>query len=118
MSEDVFMNNKRISKGTIIYGTIRFSSDRASLEVNSLKVNSDIMSVNLTGYSNDGLKGIPINSSQLIVDGKSALEDEAYNEVSSTGRIGNIVSSVLRKNKNNVSITFLDNTIIYLMTGL
>ena len=118
VSEDVFMNNKRISKGTIIYGTIRFSSDRASLEVNSLKVNGDIMSVNLTGYSNDGLKGIPINSSQLIVDGKSALEDEAYNEVSSTGRIGNIVSSVLRKNKNNVSITFLDNTIIYLMTGL
>jgi len=118
VSEDVYMNNKRIPKGSIIYGTIRFSGDRASLAVNSIKIKNDILSVNFVGYSNDGLEGIPINSSQLLVDGKRALEDEAFNEVGTSGRIGNIVSNVLRKNKNNVSITFLDNTIIYLMSGL
>lgn len=69
---------------------------------------------NLKVFSNDGLEGIPINTSQLMVNGKQIATNEAKQQMSSYGgRVGGLISQLI-KSKQDFSITFLDNQILFL----
>lgn len=114
-SSETKLNNVTIPRGTPIYGTIRFSQDRANITLSSLKVNNKIVNLSLEGYANDGLKGIPINTSQLLVNGQRVADSEVNSALSKTGKVGNVVAGILSKSSRNnkIEINFLDNQKIY-----
>lgn len=115
LSESTIIGGLNIPKGTIIYANARFNDDRVDLAINTFKVGNKIVNgSNLKVFSNDGLEGIPINTSQLMVNGKQIATNEAKQQMSSYGgRVGGLISQLI-KSKQDFSITFLDNQILFL----
>lgn len=115
LSESTTIGGVNVPKGTIIYANARFNDDRVDLAINTFKVGTKIVNgSNLKVFSNDGLEGIPINTSQLMVNGKQIATNEAKQQISSYGgRVGGLISQLI-KSKQDFSITFLDNQILYL----
>lgn len=62
--EDIFIRNKKISKGSILYGQISgFSMQRVDLKIISVFVKGEIYPVNLSIYDVDGMKGLYVPQS-------------------------------------------------------
>ncbi|WPO84652.1 conjugative transposon protein TraM (plasmid) [Chryseobacterium sp. JJR-5R] len=62
--EDIFIRNKKISKGSILYGQISgFSMQRVDLKIVSVFVKGEIYPVNLSIYDVDGMKGLYVPQS-------------------------------------------------------
>ncbi|MFY7814227.1 MAG: conjugative transposon protein TraM [Chryseobacterium taeanense] len=62
--EDIFVGNRKISKGSILYGQISgFSMQRVDLKVVSVFTNGEIFPVNLSIYDVDGMKGLYVPQS-------------------------------------------------------
>ena len=62
--EDIFVGNKKISKGSILYGQISgFSMQRAELTIVSVFTKGEIFPVNLSIYDVDGMKGLYVPQS-------------------------------------------------------
>lgn len=62
--EDIFVGNRKISKGSILYGQISgFSMQRVDLRIISVFTNGEIFPVNLTIYDVDGMKGLYVPQS-------------------------------------------------------
>ena len=59
--EDIFVGNKRLEKGSILYGQISgFSMQRVNLTIVSAFIKGEIYPVNLSIYDVDGMKGAPV----------------------------------------------------------
>lgn len=57
--EDIFIGNKKIDKGSILYGQISgFSMQRVDLKIISVFTKGEIYPVNLSIYDVDGMKGL------------------------------------------------------------
>lgn len=115
LSESTIIDGVNIPKGTIIYANVRFNDERVRLAINTFKVGNKIVNgSNFRVFSNDGMEGIPINTSQLLVNGKQIVTNEAKQQISSYGgRTGGLISQLI-KSKQDFSITFLDNQILFL----
>lgn len=62
--EDIFVGNKKISKGSILYGQISgFSMQRVNLNIVSVFTKGEIYPVNLSIYDVDGMKGLYVPQS-------------------------------------------------------
>lgn len=62
--EDVFVGNRKINKGAILYGQISgFSMQRVQLTIVSLFTKGEIFPVNLSIYDVDGMKGLYVPQS-------------------------------------------------------
>jgi len=62
--EDIFIRNKKISKGSILYGQISgFSMQRVDLKIVSVFVKGEIFPVNLSIYDVDGMRGLYVPQS-------------------------------------------------------
>lgn len=62
--EDIFVGNKRLDKGSILYGQISgFSMQRVNLTIVSAFIKGEIYPVNLSIYDVDGMKGLYVPES-------------------------------------------------------
>lgn len=62
--EDIFVGNKRLEKGSILYGQISgFSMQRVNLTIVSAFIKGEIYPVNLSIYDVDGMKGLYVPES-------------------------------------------------------
>ena len=62
--EDIFISNRKISKGSILYGQISgFSMQRVDLTIVSVFTKGEIFPVNLSIYDVDGMKGLYVPQS-------------------------------------------------------
>ncbi|WP_263603498.1 conjugative transposon protein TraM [Chryseobacterium sp. PET-29] len=62
--EDIFVSNRKISKGSILYGQISgFSMQRVDLKIISVFTQGEIFPVNLSIYDVDGMKGLYVPQS-------------------------------------------------------
>lgn len=62
--EDIFVNNRKIRKGSILYGQISgFSMQRVDLKIISVFTKGEIYPVNLSIYDVDGMKGLYVPQS-------------------------------------------------------
>ena len=62
--EDIFVGNRKISKGSILYGLISgFSMQRVDLKIVSVFTQGEIFPVNLSIYDVDGMKGLYVPQS-------------------------------------------------------
>lgn len=62
--EDIFVGNKKIDKGSILYGQISgFSMQRVDLSIVSVFTKGEIYPVNLSIYDVDGMKGLYVPQS-------------------------------------------------------
>ena len=62
--EDIFVNNRKIVKGSILYGQISgFSMQRVDLKIISVFTKGEIYPVNLSIYDVDGMKGLYVPQS-------------------------------------------------------
>ncbi len=62
--EDIFVGNKKIEKGSILYGQISgFSMQRVDLKIVSVFTKGEILPVNLSIYDIDGMKGLYVPQS-------------------------------------------------------
>lgn len=62
--EDIFVGNRKIDKGSIIYGQISgFSMQRVDLKIVSVFTQGEIFPVNLSIYDVDGIKGLYVPQS-------------------------------------------------------
>ncbi|NML56806.1 conjugative transposon protein TraM [Chryseobacterium cheonjiense] len=62
--EDIFVSNRKISKGSILYGQISgFSMQRVDLKIVSVFTQGEIFPVNLSIYDVDGMKGLYVPQS-------------------------------------------------------
>ena len=62
--EDIFVSNRKISKGSILYGQISgFSMQRVDLTIVSVFTKGEIYPVNLSIYDVDGMKGLYVPQS-------------------------------------------------------
>lgn len=62
--EDIFVGNRKISKGSILYGQISgFSMQRVDLKIVSVFTKGEIFPVNLSIYDVDGMKGLYVPQS-------------------------------------------------------
>ena len=62
--EDIFVGNKKIDKGSILYGQISgFSMQRVDLKIVSVFTKGEILPVNLSIYDIDGMKGLYVPES-------------------------------------------------------
>ena len=62
--EDIFVSNRKISKGSILYGQISgFSMQRVDLNIVSVFTKGEIFPVNLSIYDVDGMKGLYVPQS-------------------------------------------------------
>ncbi|UMQ41592.1 conjugative transposon protein TraM [Chryseobacterium sp. Y16C] len=62
--EDIFVGNRKISQGSILYGQISgFSMQRVDLKIVSVFTNGEIFPVNLSIYDVDGMKGLYVPQS-------------------------------------------------------
>ena len=62
--EDIFVGNKKIEKGSILYGQILgFSMQRVDLKIVSVFTKGEILPVNLSIYDIDGMKGLYVPES-------------------------------------------------------
>ncbi|MCD1117506.1 conjugative transposon protein TraM [Chryseobacterium turcicum] len=62
--EDIFVGNRKISKGSILYGQISgFSMQRVNLSIVSVFTKGEIFPVNLSIYDIDGMKGLYVPQS-------------------------------------------------------
>lgn len=62
--EDIFVSNRKISKGSILYGQISgFSMQRVNLAIVSVFTKGEIFPVNLSIYDVDGMKGLYVPQS-------------------------------------------------------
>jgi len=62
--EDIFVSNRKISKGSILYGQISgFSMQRVDLTIVSVFTQGEIFPINLSIYDVDGMKGLYVPQS-------------------------------------------------------
>lgn len=62
--EDVWVKNKKIGKGTILYAQISgFTLQRVNLNIVSVMANGEILPINLSIYDLDGMKGLYVPAS-------------------------------------------------------
>lgn len=62
--EDIFVGNKKISKGSILYGQISgFTMQRVDLKIISVFAQGEIFPINLSIYDVDGMKGLYVPQS-------------------------------------------------------
>ncbi len=62
--EDIFVGNKKIDKGSILYGQISgFTMQRVELKIISVFANGEILPINLSIYDVDGMKGLYVPQS-------------------------------------------------------
>ena len=62
--EDIFVGNRKIEKGSILYGQISgFSMQRVDLKIVSVFTKGEILPVNLSIYDIDGMKGLYVPQS-------------------------------------------------------
>lgn len=62
--EDIFVSNRKISKGSILFGQISgFSMQRAEITIISVFTKGEIFPVNLSIYDLDGMKGLYVPQS-------------------------------------------------------
>ena len=62
--EDIFVGNRKIGKGSILYGQISgFTMQRVDLKIISVFANGEIFPINLSIYDVDGMKGLYVPQS-------------------------------------------------------
>ncbi|WP_144281060.1 conjugative transposon protein TraM [Chryseobacterium echinoideorum] len=62
--EDIFVGNRKITKGSILYGQISgFTMQRVDLKIISVFAKGDIFPINLSIYDVDGMKGLYVPQS-------------------------------------------------------
>ena len=79
--EDIFVSNRKISKGSILYGQISgFSMQRVDLTIVSVFTKGEIFPVNLSIYDVDGMKGLYVPQSVF----RDMLKEMGSNSVQGT----------------------------------
>lgn len=79
--EDIFVGNKKISKGSILYGQISgFSMQRVDLNIVSVFTKGEIFPVNLSIYDVDGMKGLYVPQSVF----RDMIRDMGSNSIQGT----------------------------------
>lgn len=125
--EDIFVGNKKISKGSILYGQISgFSMQRVNLNIVSVFTKGEIYPVNLSIYDVDGMKGfyVPqsvfrdmmremgsnsVQGTQMDVGGKGFFSSIGTSLFTSTSKsIANLIKANKAKLKYNSYVFLID----------
>lgn len=79
--ENIFVDNRKISKGSILYGQISgFSMQRVDLKIVSVFTQGEIFPVNLSIYDVDGMKGLYVPQSMF----RDMIQEMGSNSVQGT----------------------------------
>ena len=125
--EDIFVGNKKISKGSILYGQISgFSMQRVNLNIVSVFTKGEIYPVNLSIYDLDGMKGLyvpqsvfrdmmremgsnSVQGTQMDMDGKGFFSSIGTSLFTSTSKsIANLIKENKAKLKYNSYVFLID----------
>ncbi len=75
LSEDIFIKDAMIPKGTFVYGVTTLNDERLSVVINSIHYGQSLYPVSLTVYDADGLPGINIPGAVTRDAGKQSLDN-------------------------------------------
>ncbi|SDR00349.1 Bacteroides conjugative transposon TraM protein [Chryseobacterium soldanellicola] len=125
--EDIFVGNKKIIKGSILYGQISgFSMQRVNLNIVSVFTKGEIYPVNLSIYDVDGMKGLyvpqsvfrdmvremgtnSVQGTQMDMDGKGFFSSIGTSLFTSTSKsIANLIKENKAKLKYNSYVFLID----------
>ncbi|WP_196888961.1 conjugative transposon protein TraM [Aureivirga sp. CE67] len=106
--EPIFIQNKKIKKGTLIKGKSQINGNRINIFISSIYWNNQLIPVNYQIYNLDGIPGIPIdeNGENTIINDETreyALKQLPNNFPSKKG-----ISSLLKKKPKNREIKILN----------
>lgn len=91
-SQVAYLKGKTIPSGTIIAGVVSFSENRMDIRLSTIRLKNEIINVNLTVYSMDGLQGFAVDG----FNDSEEIENEGISEgIKAAGRIGRVVGSVI-----------------------
>lgn len=119
-TEEANINGVKVPKNTAIYGITKFEDYRVSVTIHTINVQNNILPVNIDVYSIDGIKGIPVNTDQVLTNTKNEIGDEVGNEITKRtngilGSAGRIAGSLLSKKNRQATVKFIDNQKVLLM---
>lgn len=125
--EDIFVGNRKISKGSILYGQISgFTMQRVNLTIISVFTKGEIFPVNLSIYDVDGMKGLyvpqsvfrdmmremgtnSVQGTQMDMSGKGFFTSIGTSLFTSTSKsIANIIKENKAKLKYNSYVFLID----------
>lgn len=87
-----YLSGKVIPSGTVIAGVVSFGENRMDIRLSTIRLKNEIVRVNLTVYSMDGLQGFAVDG----FNDAEEVENEGISEgIKATGRIGRVVGSVI-----------------------
>lgn len=122
----ILSNGQVIPRNAIIYAQIALQSNRVQVTVESIKFGAAIYSLMLSGYSEDGSPGLPVQNDQnqkIVGDATSTAAASAIDRKISTvtgGLVGSVVRDISNagRTRKETFVSFFDNQKVFLRPGL
>jgi hypothetical protein len=119
-------NGQIIPRNAIIYAQIALNNNRVQVTVESIKFGAAIYSLELSGYSEDGSPGLPVQNDQnqkIVGDASSSAAASAIDRKISTvtgGLVGSVVRDISNagRSRKETYVSFFDNQKVFLRPGL
>lgn len=122
----ILSNGQTIPRNAIIYAQISLQSNRVQVTVESIKFGAAIYSLMLSGYSEDGSPGLPVQNDQnqkIVGDATSTAAASAIDRKISTvtgGLVGSVVRDISNagRTRKETYVSFFDNQKVFLRPEL
>ena len=122
----ILSNGQVIPRNSIIYAQIALNNNRVQVTVESIKFGTAIYSLELSGYSEDGSPGLPVQNDQnqkIVGDATSSAAASAIDRKISTvtgGLVGSVVRDISNagRSRKETYVSFFDNQKVFLRPGL
>lgn len=122
----ILSNGQVIPRNAIIYAQIALQNNRVQVTVESIKSGAAIYSLMLSGYSEDGSPGLPVQNDQnqkIVGDATSTAAASAIDRKISTvtgGLVGSVVRDISNagRTRKETFVSFFDNQKVFLRPGL
>ena len=122
----ILSNGQIIPRNAIIYAQIALQNNRVQVTVESIKFGAAIYSLMLSGYSEDGSPGLPVQNDQnqkIVGDATSSAAASALDRKISTvtgGLVGSVVRDISNagRTRKETYVSFFDNQKVFLRPEL
>lgn len=119
LKDKIYINNTTIGTDAFVYGTATVNGSNIIISVPTISYKGKNYTVNLSVYDyRTGEKGIPIKSDNIVGNVQRQAENEATQQIGRyTGRIGNVITSILSSRNKNSFIFLSDGHKVYLKSN-
>lgn len=112
LGEQMMIQGKKIPRNTLITGTVSFSNYRANISIQSIKTKNEILFLNIDVLGLDGIKGLPINSDNIL-ETRSAIADEELDGVTAQQKATSLLYRLFKSR--DPEINLINNHEFYLI---